>query len=116
MHAAAFPLAPWHTTIQHSLVALIAGAALSAGVIVLADTDELASQPARVIVVDAPAPAGQGVNAKDEAAVASAIALGPELRGSKASAIRATPSTTVPQDDESRPAGPRGLAAGLSGR
>jgi tryptophan synthase beta subunit len=90
MHAAAFPVALSRTTLPASLVALVAGAALTAGVIGLADSDQLADPPANVIVVEGP---GQGVAAKDEAAVASAIAVGPELRGSKASAIKSSGST-----------------------
>jgi uncharacterized protein YfaQ (DUF2300 family) len=85
MHAAAFPLALSRTTVAGSLVALLAGAALAGGVTALADSDGLADSPTKVIVVEAPS---QGTAAKDEAAVASAIAIGPELRGSKASAIK----------------------------
>jgi urocanate hydratase len=90
MHAAAFPLALSRTTLPASLVALVAGAALTAGVISVADSDQLANGSTKVIVVEAP---GQGVAAKNEAGVASAIAVGPELRGSKASAIKSSGST-----------------------
>jgi hypothetical protein len=78
----------------------------------VADSDGLADSPPRVIAVEA---AGQGTAAKDEAAVASAIAIGPELRGSKASAIKTSPPDS-PQTEDPRPAGPRGLASGLSNR
>lgn len=79
----------------------------------LADTDELTSPPAKVIVVEAPASSAKGVN---EAAVASAIAPGIELRGSKASATASTTPSTVPPADETRLGGPRGLPSGLNGR
>jgi hypothetical protein len=112
MQAAAFPLALSRATVPASLVALLAGAALAGGVMVVADSDGLADSPPRVIAVEA---AGQGTAAKDEAAVASAIAIGPELRGSKASAIKTSPPVS-PQTEDPRPAGPRGLASGLSNR
>lgn len=115
MNAYSLPLKS-RTSLSIPLAALLAGATLSAGVFALADTDELPSLPAKVIVVEAPASPGQGTAAKNEASVAGAIAVGPELRGSKASAIASTPSTTVPQTDESRLAGPRGLASSLGNR
>lgn len=115
MNAYSLPLKS-RTNLAVPIAALLAGATLSAGVIALADTDELASPPAKVIVVEAPLAPGQGVAAKNEAAVAGAIAAGPELRGSKASAIASPPSSTVPQTDESRLAGPRGLASSLGSR
>jgi hypothetical protein len=67
------------------LVALVIGAAAATGAYALIDNgDEL--QPSNVIVVERPAPAGDGVAAKDEAASAAAIAAsGIELRGSRAS-------------------------------
>ena len=79
----------------------------------LADTDELTSPPAKVIVVEAPASSPQGVN---EAAVASAIAPTLELRGSKASATASTPASAAPPGDEAQLAGPRGLPSSLSSR
>jgi hypothetical protein len=85
MHAAAFPVALSRATVPASLVALLAGAALAGGVIAVADGDGLADSPTKVITVEA---AGQGTAAKDEAAVASTIAIGPQPRGSKASAIK----------------------------
>jgi hypothetical protein len=112
MQAAAFPLALSRATVPASLAALLAGAALAGGVMAVADSDGLADSPPRVIAVEA---AGQGTAAKDEAAVASAIAIGPELRGSKASAIKTSPPVS-PQTEDPRPAGPRGLASGLSNR
>jgi hypothetical protein len=115
MHAAAFPLGLDRTTLPVSLVALFAGVVLAAGVIGLADSDQLPNRPTKLIVVDAPAPPSQGVGAKDEAGVASAIALGPQLRGSKASAITASGPAT-PQADDSGPVSPRGLASTLSNR
>jgi hypothetical protein len=111
MNAATHPLNRSRSLVPVSLAALTAGAALSAGVIAIADTEEIAGSPARVIVVDASPAPGQGTQAKNEAGVASAIALGPELRGSKAGAVETTPSA-----DDSKPASPRGLASGLSGR
>lgn len=117
MNAATHTLNRSRSLVPVSLAALLAGAALSAGVIAIADTEEIAGSPARVIVVDAPPAPGQGTQAKNEAGVASAIALGPELRGSKASAVETTPSAPAPSADDSQPAaGPRGLAAGLSGQ
>jgi hypothetical protein len=118
MNATTFPLNR-PRTLPVAITALLAGAALSAGVIAIADSEEIASSPAKVIVVDAPPSEGLGTKAKDEAAVAAAIAAGPELRGSKASALGSAPSASAPQPDESqpdesRPAGPRGLAAGWS--
>jgi hypothetical protein len=112
MQAAAFPLALSRATVPASLVALLAGAALAGGVIAVADSDGPADMPPRVIAVEE---AGQGTAAKDEAAVASAIAIGPELRGSKASAIKTSPPLS-PQTVDPRPAGPRGLASTLSHR
>jgi hypothetical protein len=116
MNATSLPLTHSRTNLAVPIAALLAGAALSAGVIALADTDELASPPAKVIVLDAPPAAGQGVQAKNEAAVASAIAIGPELRGSKASAIKATPAASAPQADDSPAPGVRGLASSLANR
>jgi hypothetical protein len=116
MNASALPLVRHRTNIAAPLAALLVGAAVSAGVIAIADTNEPVVQPANVVVLDAPSPPGQGVQAKNEAGVASAIALGPELRGSKASALPAPPSAGAPQPDESLPAGPRGLASGLANR
>jgi hypothetical protein len=112
MQAAAFPLALSRATVPASLVALLAGAALAGGVIAVADSDGLADSPTKVIAIEA---AGQGTAAKDEAAVASAIAVGPELRGSKASAIKTSPPV-APHAEDPRPAGPRGLASTLSGQ
>jgi hypothetical protein len=81
-------------------------------VIALAESDGPADSPTQVIAVEAP---GQGTAAKDEAAVASAIAIGPELRGSKASAIKTSPPVSA-QTEDSPTAGPRGLALTLSDR
>lgn len=116
MNATTFPLTHSRPNFTVPIAALLAGAALSAGAIALADSNELARPPAKVIVLSAPPPPGQGVQAKDEAAVAGAIAFGPQLRGSKASAVPSSPSEPAPEPADSRPAGPRGLAAGLSGR
>jgi L-2-hydroxyglutarate oxidase LhgO len=115
MNAYSLPLKS-RSSLPVPLAALLAGAALSAGVFALADTDEFPSLPAKVIVVEAPASPSQGVAAKNEASVARAITVGPELRGSKASAIASTPSSTVPQTDEPALAGPRGLASSLGSR
>jgi hypothetical protein len=115
MNASALPLVHRRTNVSAPLAALLAGAALSAGVIAIADSSDPVSQPAKVVVLDAPPPAGQGVQAKDEAGVASAIAGGPELRGSKA-AIATPSSAPAPQPDDSLPAGPRGLASSLANR
>ena len=116
MNSTALPLTHSRTNLAVPLAALLAGAALSAGVIALADTNELASPPAKVIVLDAPPTAGQGVQAKNEAGVASAIAIGPELRGSKASAINAAPPASAPQTEDSPAPGVRGLASSLANR
>jgi hypothetical protein len=116
MNAATHPLNRSRSLVPVSLAALLAGAALSAGVIAIADTEEIAGSSARVIVGHAPRTPGQGTQAKNEAGVASASALGLELRGSKASAVGTSPSAPAPSADDSKPAGPRGLAAGLSGR
>jgi hypothetical protein len=118
MNAATFPLNLSRPGLPVALSALLAGAALSAGAMAIADSEEGVSPPAKIIVLESP---GQGTQAKNEAGVASAIALGPELRGSKASAIGTipgapAPTSSAPEADDSRPAGPRGLAAGLSGR
>jgi hypothetical protein len=125
MNAATFPLNLSRPGLPVALSALLAGAALSAGAMAIADSEEGASAPAKIVVLESP---GQGTQAKNEAGVASAIALGPELRGSKASATGTIPSapaptssapaptSSAPEADDSRPAGPRGLAAGLSGR
>ena len=117
MNATTLPLTHSRPNLAVPIAALLAGAALSAGVIALADTNEVASPPAaKVIVLDAPPTPGQGVQAKNEAAVAGAIAFGPQLRGSKASAIAPPATEPAPQPSASQPAGARGLAAGLSGR
>jgi hypothetical protein len=116
MNAATHPLNRSRSVIPASLAALLAGAALAAGAIAIADTDEIADSPAKVSSVDAPPAPGQGTQAKNEAGVASAIAVGPELRGSTASAVKTAPSAPAPSADDSKPAGPRGLAAGLSVR
>lgn len=116
MNATTLPLTRSRPNLTVPIAALLAGAALSAGVIALADTEELASPPAKVIVLDAPPAPGQGVQAKNEAAVAGAIAFGPQLRGSKASAVAPPASAPAPQPSDSQPSGARGLAAGLSGR
>ena len=112
MQAAASPPALSRVNVPASLVALLAGAALASGVIALAESDGPADSPTQVIAVEAP---GQGTAAKDEAAVASAIAIGPELRGSKASAIKTSPPVSA-QTEDSPTAGPRGLALTLSDR
>ena len=116
MNASALPLVHRRTNIAAPLAALLAGAALSAGVIAIADSDDPVSQPAKVVVLEASPPTGQGMQAKDEAAIANAISPEIELRGSKASAT-GTPSTAAaPEPDESLPAGPRGLASSLANR
>jgi hypothetical protein len=112
MHAATLPVALSRATVPASLVGLLAGAALAVGVMAVADSDGLADGPTEVIAIEA---AGQGTAAKDEAAVARAIAIGPELRGSKASAMKTSPAV-APQTEDPRPAGPRGLASTLSDR
>jgi hypothetical protein len=109
MNAATPSLTLSRTTLPASLAALFAGAALSIGVVAIADSDQLTTPPPEVIVVEAPTP-----TAVNEAAVADAIAPGPEFRGSKASATSTVPS--APEREDPRPAGPRGLASGLSGR
>jgi hypothetical protein len=109
MNAAASSLTLSRTTLPMSLAALFAGAALSVGVVAIADSDELPAPAPKVVTVEAPSP-----TAVDESAVADAIAPKLELRGSKASATSAVPSTTGA--DDVRPAGPRGLASGPSGR
>lgn len=119
MNAATHTLNRSRSVVPASLAALLAGAALAAGAIAIADTDEVADSPARATSIDAPPTPptpGQGTLAKDEASVAAAIAVGPEFRGSKASAVGTTPSAPAPSADDSKPAGPRGLAAGLSGQ
>lgn len=107
MNAYSSPQTLSRTTLPVPLAALLTGVVLSAGVMALADSDDVTTPPAKVIVVEAPASPGQGVSATDEARVASAIAVGPQLRGSKASATGVTSSSVVPQTGESRPAGPR---------
>jgi hypothetical protein len=72
-------------TLVTPLVALLIGAAAATGAYALIDNGD-ERQPSNVIVVERPAPAGDGVAAKDEAASAAAIgASGIELRGSRAS-------------------------------
>jgi hypothetical protein len=115
MNASALPLVHRRTNIAAPLAALLAGAALSAGVIAIADSDDPVSQPARVVVLEGSPPTGQGMQAKDEAAIANAISPEIELRGSKASAI-GTPTVAPPEPDDSLPAGPRGLASSLANR
>jgi hypothetical protein len=112
MQAAASPLALSRVNVPASLVALLAGAALASGGIALAESDGPADSPTKVIAVEAPGP---GTAAKDEAAVASAIAIGPELRGSKASAIKTSPPVSA-QTEDPPTAGPGGLASTLSDR
>lgn len=115
MNASALPLVHRRTNISAPLAALLAGAALSAGVIAIADSGDPVSQPAKVVALEASPPTGQGMQAKDEAAIANAISPEIELRGSKASAT-GTPTVAAPAPDDSLPAGPRGLASSLANR
>lgn len=115
MNASALPLIHRRTNISAPLAALLAGAALSVGVIAIADSDDPVSQSAKVVTLEASPPTGQGMQVRDEAAIANAISPELELRGSKASAT-GIPTTVVPEPDESLPAGPRGLASSLANR
>ena len=108
MNASALPLVHRRTNISAPLAALLAGAALSAGVIAIADSDDPVSQPAKVVVLEASPPTGQGMQAKDEAAIANAISPELELRGSKASATGAA--------GDRRPSGARRVPPGRPAR
>jgi hypothetical protein len=116
MNATTLPHTHARNNLSVSLAALLVGAALSAGVIALADTDEPISPPAKIVVLDAPSSPDQAVEGKDEAAIANAISPDLELRGSKASATATPPSAAAPESDDSLPAGPRGLASSLANR
>jgi hypothetical protein len=114
MTAAAHTVTQPRPNLLASLTALLAGAALSVGVIAVAENDQPVTSGANLVVVDKPAQPGPGVAAKDEAGVASAIAGGPELRGSKASVGSAGPSPVQVQDDESGATQVSGLSSGLN--
>ena len=113
MTAAAHTLTQPRTNLLAPFVALLAGATLTVGVLTAVDSNELASPPAKLVVVDTPAQPGPGLAAKDEAGVAAAIAGGPQLRGSKASVGSATQNPAQPQADDSGPVTVDGLSAGL---
>lgn len=107
---------PTRPSLSVPIAALVVGIAITAGAFALPDSEQSSPSPAKVIVVEPPAPGSEGVAAKDEARVAGAIAASPELRGSSASAVGNAASLPAPEPHVPRPAGPRGLAAGLSGR
>jgi hypothetical protein len=58
------------------VVALVVGAAAATGTWALLDSEQVALQPPKVIVTEAPAQPSQGVAAKNEAATAAAIGTG----------------------------------------
>ena len=72
-YAARLPSAPSPKTVAIPLVALVLGAAAATGAYALIDDEQVVQAP-KVIVLDAPAPAGVGTTAKDEAGTAAAIA------------------------------------------
>ena len=71
-YAARLPSAPSAKTVAVPLVALVLGAAAATGAYALIDDEQVVQAP-KVIVLDAPAPAGVGTTAKDEAGTAAAI-------------------------------------------
>ena len=72
-YAARLPSAPSAKTVAVPLVALVLGAAAATGAYALIDNEQVVQAPSKVIVLDAPAPAGVGTTAKDEAGTAAAI-------------------------------------------
>ena len=86
-YAERLPYVPSPKTLAVPLVALVLGAAAATGLYTLIDDDGTSVTPAdtRVIVADPPALPGQGVAAKNEAGVASAIG-NPALPGEGVSA------------------------------
>ena len=98
-YTARLPFIPSPRSLAAPVAALAVGAAVATGAWALIDNETtVVQEPAQVIVLDTPAPAGPGLSAKNEAATAAALASAPalELRGSKASAT-GTSSTETEQ-------------------
>jgi hypothetical protein len=72
-YAERLPSVPSPKTVAVPLVALVLGAAAATGTYALIDNEQVAQAPSKVIVLDAPAPAGEGTTAKNEAGTAAAI-------------------------------------------
>ena len=87
-YAARLPRTPSRRTIVAPIVALLVGAGAATGAYALIDNGDTATQAAKVIVVEKPAPNAAVIPGKNEASTAAAISQsgGIELRGSKASA------------------------------
>jgi hypothetical protein len=111
-YTARLPFIPSPRSLAAPVAALAVGAAVATGAWALIDNETtLVQEPAQVIVLDTPAPAGPGLSAKNEAATAAALASAPalELRGSKASAT-GTSSTETETDTDSGPVARPGRA------
>jgi hypothetical protein len=63
------------------VIALVIGAGGAVAVYAAVDDTDVAIQPTRVVVTEPPAQPGEGVAAKDEAAVAAAIGADEPRRG-----------------------------------
>jgi hypothetical protein len=72
-YTARLPYVPSPRSLAGPAVALAVGAAVATGAWALIDNERVVQEPAKVIVVDTPASANQGADAKHEAATAAAI-------------------------------------------
>ena len=108
-YTARLPYIPSPRSLAAPVAALAVGAAVATGAWALIDNETVIQEPAQVIVLDTPAPAGPGLSAKNEAATAAAVASAPalELRGSKASA---TGTSSTETDTDSSPVARPGRA------
>lgn len=108
-YTARLPYIPSPRSLAAPVAALAVGAAVATGAWALIDNETVIQEPAQVIVLDTPAPAGPGLSAKNEAATAAALASAPalELRGSKASA---TGTSSTETDTDSGPVARPGRA------
>ena len=108
-YTARLPYIPSPRSLAAPVAALAVGAAVATGAWALIDNETVIQEPAQVIVLDTPAPAGPGLSAKNEAATAAALASAPalELRGSKASA---TGTSSTETDTDSVPVARPGRA------
>jgi len=107
-YAARLPRSPSRRTLVAPLVALLVGAGVATGAYALIDDDDVATQAAKVIVVEQPAPGTADIPGKNESATAAAISGGLELRGSKASATSkpAFDAQSAAAEQRSDPHGP----------
>ena len=133
-YAARLPQVPSRRKMLAPVLALIVGAGAATGVYALIDNNDPATQAAKVIVVEQPAPGSAEIPGKNESATAAAIAgstsvtdipgkneaktaagisqsSGIELRGSKASAVSkpAFDAQSAAEEQRSDPHGPAAM-------